>query len=133
MVSFMANPNILVIDDLRSDRTVVAAILAGGGYSVAVARDGWTALDLLAEIPFDLAVVDYSMPGINGVEMFRKAKALRPSLLGIFLTAHADINTIFPAMEVGIERVLAKPADARELLEVVETLVGPGGGTRQAS
>jgi len=129
----MANPNILVIDDMRSDRTVVAAILAGGGYSVAVARDGWTALDLLAEIPFDLAVVDYNMPGINGVEMFRKAKALRPSLLGIFLTAHADINTIFPAMEVGIERVLAKPADARELLAVVETLVGPGGGTHQAS
>jgi len=133
MVSSMANPNILVIDDMRSDRTVVAAILAGGGYSVAVARDGWTALDLLAEIPFDLAVVDYNMPGINGVEMFRKAKALRPSLLGIFLTAHADINTIFPAMEVGIERVLAKPADARELLAVVETLVGPGGGTHQAS
>ena len=129
----MANPNILVIDDMRSDRTVVAAILAGGGYSVAVARDGWTALDLLAEIPFDLAVVDYSMPGINGVEMFRKAKALRPALVGIFLTAHADINTIFPAMEVGIERVLAKPADARELLAVVETLVGPGGGTHQAS
>jgi CheY-like chemotaxis protein len=123
----MTAPRILVIDDLRSDRTVAAAILAGGGYSVAVARDGWTALDLLAEIPFDLVVVDYCMPGIDGVETFRKARQLRPTLQGIFLTAHANINSVYPAVGVGIERVLAKPTDAQELLAVVEDLVGPGG------
>ncbi len=122
----MAAPRILVIDDLRGDRTVVAAILAGGGYSVAVARDGWTALDLLAEIPFDLVVVDYQMPGIDGVETFRRARQMRPTLVGIFLTAHANINTVFPAIDVGVERVLAKPASAHELLSVVQELVGPG-------
>jgi CheY-like chemotaxis protein len=125
-VKSVAAPKVLVVDDLRGDRTIVAAILAAGGYSVAVARDGWTALDLLAEIPFDLVVVDYQMPGIDGVETFRRAREMRPTLVGIFLTAYANINTVFPAIDVGVERVLAKPASARELLSVVQELVGPG-------
>jgi DNA-binding response OmpR family regulator len=43
---------------------------------------------------------------------------------GVFLTAHTTIDTVFPAIDAGVERVLAKPVDARELLPVIRELVG---------
>jgi ActR/RegA family two-component response regulator len=46
--------------------------------------------------------------------------------LGVFLTAYANINTVFPAIEAGVERVLAKPLNADELLRLTKDLIGPG-------
>jgi CheY-like chemotaxis protein len=114
---------ILVVDDDRSHRQIVGRILGTRGYQVEAAEDGADALKLLSSGNFDLAIIDYLMPGMNGVETFRAARKIRPALLGVFLTAHANINTIFPAVDAGIERVLAKPANADELLAVVEELL----------
>jgi CheY-like chemotaxis protein len=101
-------------------------LLSDQGYEVDIASDGEAALDLLGDHPYDLVVLDYQMPGMNGVELFRAARQVQPELVGVFLTAYADISTIFPAMDAGVERVLAKPVDSRELLPVVEHFVGRG-------
>lgn len=122
----MSNPKILVVDDDRSHRQLVAGILSTRGYVVEMAADGEIALELVTRAPFDLAVIDYMMPGMNGVETFRAARKICPTLVGVFVTAHANINTIFPAVDAGIERVLAKPANAEELLAVVDELLGAG-------
>jgi len=119
----MSPLRILVVDDDRSHRQIVGRILGTRGYQVDTAEDGTDALKLLSSGNFDLAIIDYMMPGMNGVETFRAARKIRPALLGVFLTAHANINTIFPAVDAGIERVLAKPANADELLAVVEELL----------
>lgn len=115
---------ILVVDDDRSHRQIVGRILGSRGYAVETAADGADALKLLTSGKYDLAIIDYMMPGMNGVETFREARKICPTLLGVFLTAHANINTVFPAVDAGIERVLAKPANAEELLTVVDELLG---------
>jgi DNA-binding response OmpR family regulator len=121
----MSDARVLVVDDDRSVSGVVAAILTDRGYAVDVASDGRSALKLVAENSYILAVLDYQMPDMDGVEVFRRARERQPDLLGIFLTAYANINTVFPAIDAGIERVLAKPPSRRELLPVVEELIGP--------
>ena len=122
----MSETRVLVVDDDRSNSEVVSRVLTAHGYEVDVADDGVTALGLIEQNPYRLAVVDYQMPGMNGIELFREARHKQPELLGVFLTAYANINTVFPAIEAGVERVLAKPLDSRELIRLAEELIGPG-------
>lgn len=121
----MSAPRVLVVDDDRSVSRVVSSILADRGYTIDVAENGEAALKLVAEHSYDLAVLDYQMPGMDGVELFRRAREQQPDLLGIFLTAHTDLRTVFPAIDAGIERVLAKPPSRGELLPLVDELIGP--------
>jgi CheY-like chemotaxis protein len=117
-----ASPRVLVVDDDRSNTEIVSRVLAAHGYQVDVAGDGTAALELVKQHPYRLAVVDFQMPGMNGVELFRRARELQPHLRGVFLTAYANINTVFPAIEAGVERVLAKPLNSRELIKIADAL-----------
>jgi len=116
---------ILAVDDDQSTRRIVSKLLSDRGYQVDSASDGASALDLVRRNSYDLAVLDYEMPLMNGVELFRHISKLRPATIGIFLTAHTRLDTVFPAVEAGITRVLGKPIDGGELVSVVESLIGP--------
>jgi len=120
----MPSVRVLVVDDDRSCSSVVSRVLAAQGYQVDIADNGVSALELIRQHPYDLAVVDYQMPGMNGVELFRLARHEQPGLCGVFLTGFANINTVFPAIDAGIERVLAKPLDSVELVRLAEELTG---------
>jgi CheY-like chemotaxis protein len=129
----MSTLRVLVVDDDRSSTTIVSKVLAAHGYAVDVANEGESAVALVMQHPYDLAVVDYQMPRMNGVELFRLAKTAQPNLHGVFLTAYANINTVFPAIEAGFERVMAKPLDSGELIRLVQEMIGPGVGQCDAS
>lgn len=120
----MSTPRILVVDDDQALCDVVEKLLSNKGYVVHTSTDSAVALEMISQNHYDLLVLDYLMPGMNGVEIFRQARQVQPEVSGIFLTAHTTINTVFPAIDAGVERVLAKPVDARELLPVIEQLVG---------
>jgi CheY-like chemotaxis protein len=99
-------------------------VLSAQGYDVDVANDGETALPLVKNQHYDVAVVDYQMPGMNGAEFFREARLEQPDLRGVFLTAYANINNVFSAIDAGATRVLAKPLVAGDLIRLVEGLTG---------
>lgn len=122
----MPPARLLVVDDERGQCELVKKLLSDQGYEVDIADGGEAALELLERNPYELVVLDYQMPGMNGVELFRAARQVQPELVGVFLTAYADINTVFPAMDAGVERVLSKPVDSRELLPLVEQFLGRG-------
>lgn len=116
---------VLIVDDDRTHSTAVAAILSPLGYEIDVAKDGPTAIKLVQQSPYALAILDYQMPGMHGVELFRQIHELRPEMKGVLLTAYTTLDKVFPAIDSGIERVLSKPVDANELVPLVELLVGP--------
>ena len=121
----MSKLPILVVDDNRDTCTILARLLSAFGYEADVAYHGRAALELLLKRPYGFAIVDYQMPGLNGVELFRQMRSVQPDLAGVFLTGHTTIDVVFPAIEAGILRVLSKPADFQELIPIIEEHLSP--------
>ena len=115
---------IILVDDDRDTCNVVATLLRAWNYDVDTANDGATALKLVDERPYGLAIIDYRMPGMNGVELFREMRERRPDITGIFMTGYTTIDVVFPAIDSGILRVLTKPVDFNELRPIIEEHVG---------
>ncbi len=111
---------ILVVDDDRDGGTMMAKLLSAFGYQACVAQNGPVALELIRRQEFGIAIIDYHMPIMNGVELFRLMREIRPNLAAIFLTGYPTIDVVFPAIEAGILRVLSKPADFKELVPIIE-------------
>jgi two-component system, NtrC family, response regulator HydG len=120
----VASQRILIVDDDRSSCEILSKILMLRGYKVDVAYDGPAALKLLQDKVYGLALIDYRMPGMDGVELYRRIREMRPNLVGVFVTGFPTIDTVYPAIAVGVERVIAKPAGSGELLQVIEEFVG---------
>src|SRR6266540_1281739 len=108
-------PRILVVDDERSMRELLAIVLRREGYEVLLAENGRGAIDLLAREPVDLLISDIKMPDLSGVDVLRAAKKIDQDILGIMITAFASADTAIEAMRLGAHDYLSKPFDVDEL------------------
>ena len=115
---------ILIVDDDRSSREIIARILSLRRFDVDVAYNGYDALELIKQRDYGLALIDYCMPGMDGVELYRKIREVQPNLVGVFITGFPTIDTVYPAISLGVERVIGKPARSDELLSVIDEFVG---------
>lgn len=122
--SHVGRSRILVVDDDRDHCELLSKILVLRRYEVDVALNGPDALELAEHHAYRLALIDYRMPGMNGIELYTRIRKLRPGLVGIFLTGYPSIDTVYPAIGAGVERILAKPPDLDELFELVEQYAG---------
>jgi NO-binding membrane sensor protein with MHYT domain/nitrogen-specific signal transduction histidine kinase len=112
-----AGEKVLLIDDDADLRGMLAAALEQHGYRVFQAGDGPSGLALLDAEP-DVAVLDFAMPDMNGVEVARRIRALRPGLRLIFASGFADTDAIH-AVAGPDAIVLRKPFRVDELLRVI--------------
>ena len=113
---------LLIVDDEDNIRRLLAATLAGGEYDVIQARDGNQALELVRRERPDFAVLDVSMPGLDGIEVCHQIKsdsALRNTTV-VMLTAQSQAETRRRATQAGADAFLTKPFSPLQLLEVVE-------------
>jgi two-component system response regulator PilR (NtrC family) len=102
---------ILVVDDERSMRELLAIVLRREGYEVMLAENGRTAIDTLEREPVDLLISDIKMPDMSGVDVLRAAKAIDQDILGIMITAFASTESAVEAMRLGACDYLSKPFD----------------------
>ncbi len=118
---------VLLIDDDEDVRQVTAMIIEGLGCRVVTAENGTAGLALLETNPdVGLAVIDFAMPGMNGVETAEQVMMRRPELPVVIITGYAD--TAFPGRERPELRVLKKPFQRAELAAaLVAALAGPPG------
>jgi two-component system, NtrC family, response regulator HydG len=120
----MAAAPILLVDDDRDTCASMADIIGDLGYQVETAHDGPAALELAGRKPFGLALLDYKMPGMNGVEVYRRMRQLGRKTVGVLVTAFAGQQTMNEAREAGVHRVLPKPVDFDQLLPLIAEAVG---------
>jgi CheY-like chemotaxis protein len=120
----MAASAILLVDDDQDTCASLSDIISDLGYRVDVAYDGPAALELSRRHPYGLALLDYKMPGMDGVELYRHIKRLRADTVGILVTAFAADDTIHSAAGAGFRRVLPKPVDFGRLLPLIEEVAG---------
>ncbi len=112
--------NVLVVDDEPDVRALAADFLRTAGHSVTELASGQEALALLrGGARFDLALVDYAMPGMSGTELVRAAREIVPTLPVIFVTGYAD-----PARALMADnKVISKPYASADLLRAVADIL----------
>ena len=109
---------ILIVDDEKPLRDMLAKWFAKT-YDCLAAPDAAEALKALAANPDTaLMISDFKMPGENGLELAKKAKALYPNLAVIILTAHADVNLVIEALRDGVDDFFQKPVTDLSQLEL---------------
>ena len=116
---------VLVVDDQDDARGFLSLLLKMRGFDVVSAESGRRALDVLAETPVDVILLDVMMPEMDGFEVCRElqkspATAAIPVIL---LTARDDLETRAQGMGLGVADYLTKPVNRHELLERLRTQV----------
>jgi len=132
---------VLVVDDEEGVRSFLAEALEDDRHSVAQAEDGRAAAERLRAQGFDLMITDLRMPGLDGLELVRLARAEQPEMEIIVLTAHGTIETAVEAMRLGafdyLQKPIGSPAQLRLLaaraLERRALLTLRDGATRAAA
>jgi two-component system NtrC family response regulator len=113
-------PLILVADDDESLRRVLEFQLREAGYATLTAADGLAALDLFTAQDLACLIADVQMPGLNGLELLRRANAVRPAVPVLVITAYGDVQTAVAAMRGGAFDFITKPFNRAQLLLTVE-------------
>lgn len=123
MTSREARPTILVVDDEKDICSNLADIFGELGYLVDTAHQGEAALELVRQKAYDIALLDLKMPGMDGLELYRRIKEIRSGTVAIVVTAYASSDTAAEVLAAGAWRVLSKPVEFRNLLKLVETAI----------
>jgi len=111
---------ILIVDDEENLVALFKRILQKEGYEVQCASSGEEALEKLETEWFDLVITDLKMPGMDGLELLSKAKAVNPTMPFIMLTAFGTVHSAVAAMKEGAYDYLVKPVDNEEFTLVVK-------------
>jgi DNA-binding NtrC family response regulator len=112
--------SLLIVDDDEDIRTNFRDILDEHGYQVDVACDGPSALELVRMHCYDVVLLDFKMPGMDGAALYRKIKEICPETAAIMVTAYAGSTGAQEALDAGTWKVLRKPVDVPELLDVLK-------------
>jgi response regulator RpfG family c-di-GMP phosphodiesterase len=111
---------ILVVDDERVIREILAEFLALEGFSVHTVEDGEKALTELRLHPYDLLITDLKMPRLSGLQLLEKIEQERLGVLTVLMTGFGTVETAIEAMKKGAYDYLLKPFKVEEVIHVVE-------------
>jgi DNA-binding NtrC family response regulator len=117
------NGSILVVDDEDIMREILEKLLTREGYHVRVAASGEEGLEFAKSFPFDAAIVDVMMPGMDGLTLLEELKKLDDELPILMVTAFASVETAIAAMKRGAFDYITKPFKNDEVLVVVRNAV----------
>ena len=111
---------ILIIDDDEPLRMHLSKALKRRGHSAIAISKGDEAMAQLRKEPFDAAVIDMKMMGMNGLQVLKELKKIHPQLIGVILTGYGSISNAVEATKLGAYDYLTKPCEISELEKVLK-------------
>lgn len=111
----MSGLEILIVEDEAFQREMLRDFLTKGGHRILEAENGEQALSLLEQNSFDLILLDFRMPVMNGLELLKRARQIDPEVDAVIMTAYGTIETAVEAMKIGARDYVTKPIDLDEL------------------
>lgn len=121
---------VLIVDDEKNIRTTLARALESMGFEAETAATAEEALEKLSASPFDLMLLDLWLPEVDGLELLRRAREMRPDIRVVVVTAHGTADAAVRAMKLGALDFVQKPFSPDEIRDVVREAVDaepPGG------
>ena len=118
----MQKLNVLVVDDGQSQRKMLKGFLKDEGYGVSEAENGEKALKEIKDGCFDLLLLDYKMPGMDGMKVLEEVKRINPEIDVMIMTAYGTIDTAVKAMKAGAADYITKPIDLDEMAILLERI-----------
>jgi DNA-binding NtrC family response regulator len=112
---------ILFVEDDSAVRELVMQMLHRHGFAVLTAADAYDAIRILSEHHVDVLFADIIMPGMDGVQLAKQARLIRPGIKVLFETGYAQLATTRLAVSYG--QVLYKPLRETQIIEAIELLI----------
>jgi len=116
----MTTATVLVVDDDRANLDSVSRIFQREGLATLAASNGTDALDLLRKPEVSVMVTDLMMPGMDGQELLKAARTIRPDVEVVLMTAYATVETAVAAMKDGAYDFITKPLKRHALVKAVQ-------------
>ncbi len=113
---------ILIVDDEENGRIALGDLLSRRGFTVKALPDGGQALEELEQNPYGVLITDLRMPGMDGIELARRAKEVRPTLFVLLLTAFGTVENAVEALKGGIHDYMIKPVRPEELIAKLQKI-----------
>jgi DNA-binding response OmpR family regulator len=117
------NIKILILEDDESARVTLKEVLSLEGYSVDEAKDAPAALELLKDNTYDILLVDYRLPGMNGIDFIRQAMTFSNDSIPIIVTGVASLENAVESMRIGAHDYLVKPVNVEELKKILLNVI----------
>ncbi|MBN2380999.1 response regulator [candidate division WOR-3 bacterium] len=118
-----SNPRILLVDDEEEFARVLANIVRAKGYDVEPVYDGLDALERIRANEYGLLISDINLPGVNGMELIRRTKVLRPDLPIVVITAYPVQGSKEDLLKMGIVEYMEKPVSPNELIKLIDKIL----------
>ena len=116
----MSQTTVLVVDDDRANLDSVARIFQREGSPRSPPRNGQEALELLRQPEVGVMVTDLMMPGMDGQELLKAARTIRPDVEVVLMTAYGTVETAVAAMKDGAYDFITKPLKRHSLVKAVQ-------------
>ncbi|MFC1474705.1 sigma-54-dependent transcriptional regulator [bacterium] len=119
----MKEASVLIVDDEKNILSTMGMALESNGYAISTCENGEDALKLLGKSRYDLVLLDVMMPGIDGLEVLKRARNMHPDLIVIIMSGHGNISTAVQATKLGAYDFLEKPISREKLLLTVQRAI----------
>ncbi|MCM3618010.1 response regulator [Sutcliffiella horikoshii] len=115
----MVGQKLLIVDDQYGIRILLNEVFQKEGYQTFQAANGYQALDIVEKHSPDLVLLDMKIPGMDGIEILKRLKAINSDIQVIIMTAYGELDMIQESKDLGAITHFAKPFDIDEIRDAV--------------
>lgn len=119
----MATPKVLIVDDDPNIIHLCKKLLRAAGLDVCGVGRGQEAIQLCRQTAFDLLLLDFKMPDLDGLEVLRQVRQIQPDVVAIFITGYGTMETAVEAMRLGAQEFMLKPFEGDVLMAKVQQVL----------